>query len=47
MSYSVRNACKGSIFVARRAGNHAAPIVITATAVIATDIAVGSSGLNW
>jgi hypothetical protein len=45
--YSVRKACIGSILVARLAGNHAAAMVITETAAIAMEIAVGSSGLNW
>ena len=44
--YSVRKACIGSILVARLAGNHAAATVITETAAIAMEIAVGSSGLN-
>ena len=45
-SYSVRKACIGSILVARLAGSHAAAMVITETAAIAMEIAVGSSGLN-
>lgn len=44
--YSVRKACIGSILVARLAGSQAAAMVITETAAIAMEIAVGSSGLN-
>jgi hypothetical protein len=42
-NYSARNACVGSIRVARRAGSHAAATVIEATAPIAMAMAAGSS----
>ena len=45
-SYSARRASMGLILVARLAGIHAAAMVITVTAEIAMEIAVGSSGLN-
>ena len=44
--YSARNACMGSILVARLAGSQAAAMVITVTATMAMEIDVGSSGLN-
>lgn len=45
-SYSARKACIGLILVARLAGSHAAAMVITVTATMAMEIAVGSSGLK-
>lgn len=46
VSYSARKACMGLILVARLAGIHAAATVIPATARIAVETAIGSSGLN-
>jgi hypothetical protein len=47
LNYSARNACMGLILVARLAGNHAAAMVISATATMEMEMATGSSGLSW